>query len=525
MTMTMTMTEEVGFPTRGELLHFLFRAAGVMPEKRDLAPGFDEARRKKLQKALERLSDEDGAYPDSFGKTVGELSFLMAGYFPLIPLNLAVGDGLDELLAVYSGTLINEGTFLSKKETVRWLVADQWASAAAVFVARQITRYGLRGVAQHFPDDWAWCLPSFVGAQPVWPLAKVMHWIYAQAGLSQTQFHYPGRKADESETEQRRDLENAQNWLGGGHVPSAAALHWTFARAFERQGVGEQASALTAERASAALMTLLLARMATYVFCEIEDVFGRQFLMQTCQTFHETLQLALDDTAHVEGQIESVAEEQGLDARHPELRGEVVAWWDQQLKLRLRGASNALQGLLHEGVLTDAAVQKLAAHYGGLAVTPQLSALQRPAQHEVPPGFAEMVLEGEALARMPDLGLEQVDTYEATTAGLGVSAMLPWMASWLRFIVHYRKDEDEQAWNWISKAYEAARYSAGSRQYTIVNQYIEMAAKARKKVAFRKGVEWARYTGISIRWLRDQEPTTENLDFLMEMMRRARYSV
>ena len=35
---------------------------------------------------------------------------------------------------------------------------------------------------------------------------------------------------------------------------------------------------------------------------------------------------------------------------------------------------------------------------------------------------------------------------------------------------------------------------------------------------FKKGIEWAQYFGIEIRWLRNGEPTEENLKFVYEMM-------
>lgn len=523
----MIEAEKVGYPTRGELMHFLFKATGVMPEKRDLAPDFDEAKRRKLQKALERLSDEDGDFSSSLNEIVQQLSYLVAGYLlPHVPLHLAVGEVLDELLALYSNTLLEEGTFLCKRETVRWLVADRWSHAAPVFAARQITLFGLRGIAEFFPQDQLWCLPSFEDDKPVWPLAKVMRLIYAKAGLNQTQFHYPGRQADESDTICKCDLENAQNWISGGHLPSAAALHSTFLRAFKPLTSGDCKAAEQQQRqVSGALMALFLARITTYVTRDIDRLFGREFLLRICQTFEQTLVLALEDTRHVEENIEATADEQGIPAQDPDLRAQFIDRWNHQLKERLRGASGELQLLLRSGTLSDEAIQKLVNRYGALPVVPQLEWLLAPAQHEIPTGFADMVFEGEKLAKDSNLSLAQEEAYEARSIELGVSAMLPWMVSWLRFIVNYRQEDDKQAWEWISKAYAAARYTAGQGQYRIVNSYIEMAAKMSKKLCFRKGVDWARYTGISVRWLREKELTAENIEFTMEILRRARYHV
>lgn len=68
------------------------------------------------------------------------------------------------------------------------------------------------------------------------------------------------------------------------------------------------------------------------------------------------------------------------------------------------------------------------------------------------------------------------------------------------------------------------RYRAGGSQYLLVNQFVELAAKTDRWKSFKKGVEWALYLGISIRWLRDQEPTEESLQFVFAMMQKATYA-
>lgn len=40
---------------------------------------------------------------------------------------------------------------------------------------------------------------------------------------------------------------------------------------------------------------------------------------------------------------------------------------------------------------------------------------------------------------------------------------------------------------------------------------------------FKKGIEWAQYLGIKIRWLRDDDPTEEKLDYVCYMLKIARY--
>ncbi|MNP11145.1 hypothetical protein D3C76_1033190 [compost metagenome] len=72
-------------------------------------------------------------------------------------------------------------------------------------------------------------------------------------------------------------------------------------------------------------------------------------------------------------------------------------------------------------------------------------------------------------------------------------------------------------------AFDYAKYRAGKQQYDLVNQYVEVAAKNDKWQWFKKGVEWAQYLGIKVRWLRDDEPTEEKLKYVYRMLKIARY--
>ncbi len=72
-------------------------------------------------------------------------------------------------------------------------------------------------------------------------------------------------------------------------------------------------------------------------------------------------------------------------------------------------------------------------------------------------------------------------------------------------------------------AFNNAKYRAGQNQYDLVNQYVEVAAKNDVRKDFKKGIEWAQYLGIEIRWLRNVELTDENLKSVYEMMKVVNY--
>lgn len=98
--------------------------------------------------------------------------------------------------------------------------------------------------------------------------------------------------------------------------------------------------------------------------------------------------------------------------------------------------------------------------------------------------------------------------------------MVPWQYS----SYYYRSGRYAEAYPFIQEAYERAQYCAGDNQYLIVNQYIELSAKNNKWKEFTRGIQWATYLGIEVRWLRKDSPTKENLKFVFGMMKKAVYS-
>ena len=56
------------------------------------------------------------------------------------------------------------------------------------------------------------------------------------------------------------------------------------------------------------------------------------------------------------------------------------------------------------------------------------------------------------------------------------------------------------------------------------HQFVELACKNDDARAIRKGVEWAAYIGVQLRWLRDKEASPENIEFMRHMMKTANYA-
>ncbi|WP_439858324.1 hypothetical protein [Pseudomonas syringae] len=93
----------------------------------------------------------------------------------------------------------------------------------------------------------------------------------------------------------------------------------------------------------------------------------------------------------------------------------------------------------------------------------------------------------------------------------GVAERLPWLMHWLKGIVCYRAEDFASASPHYAKAFQLAKYSAGDLQYLLVNQYLEVMAKTKQWRQFKQGARWAGYLDIPVRWLRDNEPTEQNI--------------
>ncbi len=161
---------------------------------------------------------------------------------------------------------------------------------------------------------------------------------------------------------------------------------------------------------------------------------------------------------------------------------------------------------------------------GGFAVHANVDRLTRQQAVVPPEGFAERLAAGFQLRRKTTTNLEEIDAFEQSLVQIELQDALCWFVPWLRGIYQYRQGQFKAAYPHYKNAFELAKYKAGRLQYDLVNQFVEIAAKNGNRKDFDKGIDWACYIGVEIRWLRDKEPTQENRDFVYAIMERANYA-
>lgn len=526
------MSRDTCFATQGELVKLAYDAFGVLPRKgsrrtskeasRD---GIDETQKKAIQKQLARLAEEEGGLLSNFGQVIQALSSILTAYLPSIQIMSAIGDPLDDLLEAYSRLVCEEGTYLSKAETLRYFISIRAIPLLVVSLNQSLLKYRVADLALEMPEEKFWYLPTVAeDGRLVMPLEKVMRWVYVRCDLSQTQFHYPGKSPRSNNNTLQQNLDNAIKWMRGPRLPALSTLFRNFEESFA--ALAQSGPEIPKELQASVLVTLMVARVSSYLAREISDAYDHQYLADVCNQFRDYALWIADDVNEFKAELAPVM----LRQESPE--SALLEWLNACSHYwaffghKLAAVADAVQRLndARPGApLRDDVLAALKSKYGLFAVCSLSDRIQRQSAFLPPDGFVELLYQGFELKNDPATQVGQIDEYAAQVAAYGLDEQLCWMVPWLRGVYQYRKEEFKAAMPHFQAAFENAKYRAGKDQYKLVNQYVEVAAKNDDRRAFKKGIEWAQYLGLKIRWLRDDEPTEEKLDFVYYMMQRARY--
>jgi hypothetical protein len=516
----------IGFATHGELLNMLYLAFGVMPRKEDRADGFDEKNKKTLQTQLRRLAGEQGSLVENYEQARKDFHKLIAKYLTL--------DGHDEVLFMllkilartYADIVRVEGSFLEKKESIRYFIITQAVPAFVLTLQESVLRVRPASMTALETTELYWYLPSWdIDGVQTTPLTKVINWAYSACGLTHHEFHYPAKNSGPGDAAWRQNRDNASKWRRGKALPSLPALIVTFKESFEAQRVcGKQVDSALQE---SVLTALVYARLASFLAREAQLVYGESFLQELCCQIATTTRFLRYEGHEFIAQITPV-----LNGKTDPHEKERV--WQQacthhqhfmhdkqrQVQTLLLAKLDALPGAPFDPSLVQALTRK----FGAYAVYSMTERIRHIASLAAPPDFARLLYRGFAIREDRASTLADIDTFVSEVGQAGLTDALAWLIPWLRGAWYYRQDDFPTAFRHYETAFGLAKYAAGANQYKLVNQFVELAAKTDNAVAFRQGVDWATYLGLEIRWLRGQEATPEALKATCAIMKRANYS-
>lgn len=524
------MRKSLGFPTQGELINFVFDAVGVLPRKRGDLDGLDEKRKKSIQKTLSRLAAEEGSLSKQYRDMIKTLSHIIAGDIPSVKVLSAMGDIVFDVFEVYNAVVRDDGSYLDKPETVRWFLSSYAINRLVISVNKHLLKYNVAADGLITPDDYFWFLPSVNGDTVTWPLEKVVRWAYTACKTSQTHFHYPGKDASSDCSEQQQNLENVANWLNGENLPSWPALLWNFNKSFDRISVCDDPKynrVIPEKTRESIRLTLFIARACTFFAKEIYTQYGLAYLTETCERYQRYSGYISDNVAEIRKCVVDCLREtnftsdqsdevwRSLTSHYWEWFADKAAHYSDDLK-HISAASE-------DGALTEQTIEMLVERYGKFTVCPTLEWLKIQGTYQAPEGFAEQVHNGFYLKACATTTEGEIYRYALELKASGMEDNLPWMVPWLRAACLYRQENHEAAFVFFQSAFQLAKYCAGRNQYDLVNQYIEAAAKTNRWREFKKGVEWAQYLGLEVRFLRKDEPTDAKLRDVFELMKKVRY--
>ncbi len=524
------MNANVGFPTLGELVQFTYDAFGVLPRKRSgREDGIDETQKKSIQKALSRLSDEEGNLNENIDDLVKKLAFLVARFVISPRANIVIGESLLDIFVVYKAVLRDDGTYLSKVETVRWLIIE-FIITRIVFSIKKHSLYFNLSVDNYISPGRFWYLPTIEQDAIIFPLEKAMKWVYGRANRTQRQFHCPYPKCTISSAQQERNLENAQNWKSSKSLPSASELIWTFDFSIDllnKASKTDDCVNIKKHMQENFQLILFMARASTFVFKQIVEIFGTEFAFQICEKFKKQVANINADCQLFEYHLDRKLNR----ALSPSLRDEICQSETRKFFSEYADLQISLAILLKESSFEEQCeifrdtqkIKQLEQQFGKFCVSSMTDKLLAPEFHKPPEDFAKFLFRGIKLKDDTHILLDAIAGYESDLIKSNLNSALPWMISWLKGTYHYRRREYILAFPFFQEAFSKAKYCAGNDQYKLVNQFVEVAAKNNKRRDFNKAIHWALYIGFEIRWLRKDPPTEENLNSVFAILKEAEY--
>lgn len=519
-------------PSLGDITKALFDHAGVLPQKNDDSKVVgDEKAKKKIQTQLRRLAKEESELEKNLTSLLELLSELIFKATDDLRVTYACMASVEDVLAQYLDLVRGDGTFLSKSESVKWLIKTKLLDRTILSYQKNSLKFNVSASNLLSPSDCYWWLPDFTEQSTQWPIAKAMNWMYSTCETNQAHFHFP----DFGSTDNYRlsqNLENASRWTTGKNLPSWPSLLQNLiasVSALEKTTSTQYKRTVDSDTLRSFKTTLFIARFSTSVFIELERQFGRDFaiditmhlkrqdrrLGKVHRDFKASLSKAIDSY-----EIQSPAIIDGIwfdkTQKFWELTSEQLMHDSKSIDLRFREKYNS--------GFNRADIKFFLQRIEPFFLSSLLEEVRDNTIATAPSLFLELLLEGLKLRKVPDINVENIKQYTKRVNEANLESYLGWVVNWVWATYYYRREEDLLALPYYSKSFEEAKYSGGQNQYLLVNQFVESCAKNNKWRDFKKGIAWANYLGIEVRWYRGIDESDERLKITYELLKNGRYA-
>ncbi|MFB2658874.1 hypothetical protein [Shewanella xiamenensis] len=521
------------YPSIGELVRVIFNSTGLLPTKgkSSLLSG---AEKKSLQMQLKRLADENSKIDGKLDELMLQLQALLKVVLIEDRLVNVFIAAINEILMVYKDCLRTEGTYLTKIDTTKYIISTSFLSRIVISFAKNFLVYNVPSLQLPIPMVLQWLLPKISTSEKVrWPLALVWEHFYTVTNTSQSQFHNP--KGGDGDYRERQNLENAQRWCGGGQLPSIESLYANLEHSLSLSR--KKTLELTDKQISSFKLMLFMARVSTYFFQMLNRYYGPEMI---CETTNYLRKFSQRVSRHNSLVWQACCEEFAtLDFKTRELPFAqdyffydfVTFWWQRYAAITDESCHHFEHFVAQRELenINDSAKCRIYLNIFGPINTYMILEQQRiNAKLIVSEKFTKMFSMGMKL-KSSITDLKQADDFSFEIKQIGLWPSLAWLSYWCHANYYYRQENNIKAYQYYKDAFMHAKYRAGSNQYKLVNQYIEACAKNNQYAEMKKGVAWANYMGIEVRWLRgfDNPESEEALQALFNLFatNKMRYAI
>jgi hypothetical protein len=521
-------------PTLGDIAKALIDFAGVLPQKNDkLDVIASEKSKKTIQTQLSRLAKEESELEQNFIELTELLSTFLFKVFKdakLVNITMAT---INEVYFQYKDFVRSDATFLNKKESVKWLLKMKLSDRVVLSYQKNTLKYNLKSTPQNFPNEQYWWLPDIENHTVKWPLSTTLNWIYSELTINQTHFHFPNF-GKEDNYRLAQNLENASRWSNCLKIPSWGSIQQNIEESIKAllntSNINDRRD-INEKQKNEFLTALFIARFSTAIFKSIEKIYGNEYLLELVKHIKkQDFRLAKKHSVFSDNLEQEIAKQNILnkDSIDRIWFGETDHYWagkSEALQYNVKEISPRYQKKVHEG-FNFQDLKFFLKKLDPFTLKPLVLAASDNIFSKAPANFFDLYMEGFNVRKNAALTLSDISKYENLIQRNNLTDHLAWLLNWIYATYYYRKEQDKLAFPYYKKSFEQAKYSAGAEQYLLVNQYIESCAKNDKKRDFKKGIAWANYLGIKVRWYRNLKgESDEALEITYTYLKMGRYAL
>ena len=515
------------FPTLREVMKFLFNTTDIIPANSDT--------KKTIQRQLQRLAKEETELENNAKNLFYVFCYNLEAFIDNERVSNAIIYSIGLLIGKYQYEVKTNGACISREYVYRWLIGNELLNSFVFAQHKYFLMFNVAASGLIAPDDAYWWLPDIDENHVEWPLAKAFKWIYSQLGINQTHFHYPDHNdlSKEVDYQLRQNLENASNWQRGKRLPSLENLIQNLTDSLQALKSTRQKNyrrKIDENTLSSFKLALFIALIATKISLLISQNLGQDFLGTIISDFKRQNHRLQKASSPLRNDVARIQRAWEITSQHEMDRiwkeRSMMFWEDYEgLFTRNIPTIQAWQRKHAGSELGFSELRFLTTHMGSFYAGQYILQVRNAPHQWYPKNFHDYRIKGMKLKNSGMTTKEAISDFSLKLANEGLEPNLGWLKNWIWGAYFYREENWEEAFPYFRDAFEHAKYSAGESQYKLVNQYIEVCAKNNKWREFKKGVYWAKYLGLEIRWLRNTDGNEVDMRETFNLMKKLIYPI